>query len=264
MSGIRKILREPLAHFFALAALLFLVDWVFSATQKTRIVIDQQTVDYLVRQREELMLRALSADERSEVVQGFIEDEILYQEAYRRGLDRGDSRMRRNLILKMRGLLAGEVGQPDAAELRAYFGANRERFSRPASLDLTYIRFAASTEVPDRFLERLRDPDAAARHPEGARTLRATTGNYLAGAFGPAAAGAVLALPDDEWHGPLESRDGTLFVRITGHNPAVAADYEAVESYVRSDWLINRAQQVIREEVDRLRPDYEIVVENSS
>ena len=99
---ILRLLREPMLHFFALAALLFVLEAYFSAGQKTRIVVDQVTADYLIRQREDLELRVLDEAERASVVDAYVEDEILYREAYRRGLDQGDSRMRRNLILKMR------------------------------------------------------------------------------------------------------------------------------------------------------------------
>ena len=60
----RSFLKEPLVHFFVLAALLFAVERYFAAGQKTPIVVDQATADYLIRQREDLELRTLSAEER--------------------------------------------------------------------------------------------------------------------------------------------------------------------------------------------------------
>lgn len=88
---------EPLVHFLALAALLFVLDQVFSSTQKEKIIVDEQTADFLIKQREDLELRKLTPEERQETIAAFIEDEILYREAYKRGLDKGDTRMRRNL-----------------------------------------------------------------------------------------------------------------------------------------------------------------------
>jgi hypothetical protein len=121
--------REPLVHFLILAGLLFAFEHFWSARQKERIVVDRQTADFLIQQREELELRQLAPDERREIIESWIEDEILYREAYKRGLDK-DARTRRNLILKMRGLALSDLRDPTEAELRAYFEANRERAAR--------------------------------------------------------------------------------------------------------------------------------------
>ncbi len=101
----KRLLKEPLVHFLVLALLLFAIDYVFSSSQKERIVVDQQSIDYLIKQRADLELRELSAEEKQETIESYIDDEILLREAYKRGLNNNDSRMRRNMILKMRGLL---------------------------------------------------------------------------------------------------------------------------------------------------------------
>ena len=262
------LLREPLVHFFLLAAALFGVDFLFSASQKTRIVIDRQTAEYLVRQQEDLELRTLSEQEREETIQAYVEDEILYNEAYRRGLDRGDSRMRRNLILKMRGLLTGDLGEPTETELKQFFEAHRDRFSRSASFSLEHVYFERVDEVPDTLLEQLNGK--ADSTPGGVdssglvRQMSGMTQHAIAGAFGPVAAREIVEIEDARWHGPLESPDGVHFVRVVGRTPEVKASYESVQQYLRGDWLMDRSRSAIRSEVERLRDDYEILVEPDS
>jgi len=55
---------EPLVHFIALAVLLFVFEHVWSSAQKEKIIVDQQTVDFLIKQREDLELRKLTPEER--------------------------------------------------------------------------------------------------------------------------------------------------------------------------------------------------------
>lgn len=253
--------REPIVHFFLLAALLFALEAYFSAGQKTRIVVSQATADFLIRQREDLELRELDVDERADVIDAFVEDEILYHEAYRRGLDRGDSRMRRNMILKMRGLLTGEVTVPDDATLEAYYEQNRDRFVRSARYHIEQIFFEAGVEVPADFADTLaRDPDAD--HGVGQRrSMPQMTRTFIAGSFGPEAGSAVLAIDDDAWHGPFSSPLGVYFVRILGRQPEVAAEFDAVKSYLQGDWMMENSRALIRAEVERVAPDYEVVVE---
>lgn len=264
----RELLREPLVHFFALAALLFLINEIVSSTQKTQIVIDQQTADFLIRQREDLELRVLSEGERTETINAFIEDEILYNEAYVRGLDRGDSRMRRNLILKMRGLLSGDVGEPTEEELRAYFESNRSRFARPESLSLAQIFFDDPTAVPVDLREQLDaglDPVMVGTDSlQFRRSMPTMSRRYIVGTFGPDVARAIIAIDDDAWHGPLESAQGVHFVRVVERHPEVQAEFEFVERYLQGDWLMDRSRAAIRAEVEKVRPDYDIVIERDS
>jgi len=246
------------------------VDLLFSTSQKTRIVIDRQTAEYLVQQQEDLELRTLSEQEREETIEAYVEDEILYNEAYRRGLDRGDSRMRRNLILKMRGLLIGDLGEPTEAELKRYFEANRDRFSRPASFSLERVYFERAhfervDKVPDTLLEQLNgDPDSTTGSldfSELVRQMPNMTQRAIVGAFGPVAAREIIGADDARWHGPLESPDGVHFVRAVGRTPEVEASYESVQQYLPGDWLMDQSRSAIRSEVERLRDDYEILVE---
>ena len=262
---LKSVLKEPLLHFLLLAALLFAVDYIWSSMQKEKIVVDRQTVDFLIKQREDLELRKLSLEERRDTIESFVEDEILYSEAYRRGLDRGDSRMRRNLILKMRGLLVGEVKQPTEEELRQFFDENRERFSRPATQSLEHVFFSDSRNVPENLLERLRaglDPSSVGQSGRNlSRSLPQLSQREIAASFGAEAARAVLAIEDDQWHGPFESPRGVHFVRVVGREPAREAHYEDVRSYLEGDWMMFKSRQAIEQEVERLRDNYDVVIE---
>jgi hypothetical protein len=263
-----RLLSEPLTHFFALAVLIFAVNEVASSAHKTRIVVDRQTIDYLVRQREDLELRALSEAERADVVDAFIEDEVLYHEAYARGLDRGDGRMRRNLILKMRSLLTGDIPDPTDAQLKTYFEANRARFNRPATLDLEQVFFDDPAAVPTDLLVQLQaglDPrSVGVESVTLQRVMPRLSRRVIVSTFGPEVARAVTAIQDDAWHGPFESDHGRHFVRVTGRQPEVEVRFEDVARYLRGDWLMEQSRKAIRDEVERLRAEYEIVIEIDS
>ncbi len=261
----RSLLKEPLLHFFLLAALLFAVEQYFAAGQKTPIVIDQATADYLIRQREDLELRTLSAEERADTIDAYVEDEILYNEAYRRGLDRGDSRMRRNMILKMRGLLTGDLGEPTEAELRSYFEENRERFRRPSRLDLEHVHFRDPGSVPPDLIDALNGGlDPATVGDDGlqfSRRMPGMTRRLLSGTFGPEVARSVLAIDDDGWHGPFESAQGAHLFRVRARIPAMDADFDTVRQYLQGDWLMAESRKAILSEVDGLLDDYEVRLE---
>ena len=260
-----RLLREPLLHFLALAGFAFAANHYWVEEEKERIVVARQTVEHLVRQAADLQLRELSPAERDEVVAAFVEDEILYREAYRRGLDRSDSRMRQNLVRKMRGLLAGELGTPDEATLRAFYEANLERYTSPERLRLDHVYFSDPGAVPAGLRDRLRsgaDPAGEGeRFRPGAVSLRAVSMRDVVGMLGPSVARALVDLVDGEWAGPLESRMGVHFVRIVERTPPVVASYEDVARYVEGDWALAETRRLIEAEVERLAEGYEIVIE---
>ena len=261
-----RFAKEPLVHFLLLAALLFGLEQVFSSTQKDKIIVDQQTVEYLIKQREDLELRELGPEEREETIASFVEDEILYNEAYKRGLDRGDSRMRRNMILKMRGLLIGDLDQPTEEELRAYYQANLDQFTRPATISLDHVFFSDSAQVPQDLLEQLRgglDHTTVGGALLGyGPVLRNMSQRMLVGTLGADSARAILAIDDDDWHGPFESSRGTLFVRVAGRTPESQPSYEQVKSYIEGYWTMAASRRLIEQELGRLQQNYEVIIED--
>ena len=271
MPGLSTVLdrcrREPLVHFLVLAALLFGLDYVFSSTQKQKIIVERQTAEFLIQQREELELRRLTPEERRETIESYVEDEILYSEAYKRGLDKGDSRMRRNLIVKIRGLLIGDVKPPTEKELRNYFEANRAKFARPATQSLEQVFFSDPSKVPSGLLGELRqgrDPTTVGETGlVSGRTLPRASQQRLVGTFGAETARAILAIEDDQWHGPFESPRGAHFVRVVRREPAQEASYESVKSYLEADWIMAQSRKAIEQEIDRLRDAYHVIIQDA-
>ncbi len=263
--GLGKFLRrEPLVHFLALAALLFLLDAIWSGASREVIRVDRATIDFLVKQQEDLVLRKLTPEKRQQVIDGYIEDEILYREAYKRGMDK-NTRMRRNLILKMRGLALGDIKQPTDEELKRYFEANRARYSRPPTMSLMQVFYRDPSKVPEGLLDQLRagrDPKTVGEYLNGyGRSLSRVSKRELVGMLGTEAARPIVALQDNQWHGPFESIRGVHFVRIFDRQPPREGRYEKVKPYLEQEWMMAQSRIAIEKEVEKLRKDYDIVVE---
>jgi len=257
-------LREPLLHFMLLAGLLFLLDHWTTGKQKEEIVVSQQVIDFLVQQREDLELRELSFEERQETVEQFIEDEILYTEAYKRGLDRGDSRMRRNLVLKMRGLLAGEIREPSEEQLRAWYEENPERFTVPETWGFQQVFFSDPNAVPEGLLERLNDGLDSTSVGEDRmsipRNLAEANQRRLVSILGPKNTKTLLVTRTGQWIGALESPFGVHFARTVSYRPAFQQPYETVQRYLSGEWMLEQRRLRVEREIAGLRDDYNINV----
>ncbi len=258
-------LREPLFHFFVLASVLFLVDFLSTEALKDQVVVSRATADFLVRQREELLLRALSPQEKQDTVERYIDDEILYNEAYKQGLDRADSRMRRSLIRKMRSLLAGEIGDPSPEQLRAFYQSHKDRFVSTETWSYDHVFFSDPALVPDELLARLRgnlDPRSVGEDRFNLRNrMKTVTRRDLVIIFGPERTESLLSINDSQWHGPLQSAIGTHFIRLIGHNPPVDPPFESVEPYLEGEWRVVETKRRLDLELTALREQYAVIIE---
>jgi hypothetical protein len=258
-------LREPLFHFVVLASVLFLVDYLSTEALKDQVVVSRATADFLVRQREELLLRTLSPQEKQDTVEQYIDDEILYNEAYKQGLDRADSRMRRSLIRQMRSLLAGEIGDPSPEQLRTFYQSHKDRFVYAETWSYDHVFFSDPALVPDELIARLRgnlDPRSVGEDRFNLRNrMKAVTRRDLVIIFGPERTESLLSINDSEWHGPLQSAMGTHFIRLIGHNLPVDPPFESVVPYLESEWLVVETKRRLDLELTALRKQYAVIIE---
>jgi PPIC-type PPIASE domain len=256
--------REPLVHFLALAALLFVTYDLLMPSEPEPIVIDRASIDDLADQKAALLCRPLTDEERMSIVESAIDDAVLLREAYKRGLDR-DAVMLRHLVQKMRFVLGEEVREPSQAELRAYLAANRERYRGPPTVTLDHVFYADPARVPDELLAELQD----GRRSDGLGDPLSTLGDRLPrytlrdliGLVGPEVARRVFESPLGERHGPVQSERGVHLMRVVEHHPPSMPSFEELESYLRQDWTLDQQRRATAAKLAELRRKYRIVVE---
>jgi peptidyl-prolyl cis-trans isomerase C len=262
----KALSREPLAHFLALAALLFVAYDLLAPAEREAIVITQASIDELVRQQEELLARPLTDDERRAVTETTIDDEVLLREAYRRGLDR-DAVVRRHLVEKMRFILGEDAPEPTEAELKAYLAANRERYRAPQTVTLDHIFYADPATVPEGLLAQLQngakfDGLGDSLYMLGNRLPRYSLRDLI-GLMGSYVARRVFELPPGKWYGPMPSERGVHFVRVVEHHPPAMPGFAELEGYLRHDWTLDQQGRAIADKLAELRQNYRIVVEGA-
>jgi PPIC-type PPIASE domain len=259
------IFKEPITHFILASLLIFAVNYWTSGSQKEVIVINSQVRDYLVNAHEELRLKTLSEAEIAEVVENYIREEVLYREAYKRGLDKSDSRMRRNMIRKIYGLLAGKVPEPTEQNLRVFFNNNPEKFYQPATFVLNQVYFKDPSAIPDDISIILGKDEGTSEIGDTmmdfGRIIKNATPQLIARNFGSEAAKAVLSAKDTRWFGPFQSRYGVHFFRIQERVPASQWAYEDVSSNLPYLWRRAQIEKMMDDEFETISLGYQVVYE---
>ena len=246
------IVRDRLTHFLVGAGALFLVA---PTLDRNHISLSGGYLETLHgAQARRLGVSHLSVEGADEVDRRAVEDEVLYREALRLGLDRDDGLMREHLIQKML-LMAEDLGgasrEATRDELRAYFDRTRDRWRQAERVRLVHV-FATRRELAEGLVEGVRAFDAAHPYtvpPMGeafarSRDVRGGRVDYAA-TYGEAFAAAVFALTPGRWSAPIESRFGWHLVKVLEHAPGAPAAFDDVYEQVRLDYAVVHRHEAI-------------------
>lgn len=262
-STVNRLLHEPMTHFVVLAALLFGVYGISSLGGGEVLEVRQQDIDARIFTRELAAGRELTGEERDQVAALYIEEQILVREAVRLELD-NDARIHDMLAQKMRHVLSGDVIHPDEAELRAYYDANRDRYTSLETVSVIELVFDTADDPAEEALAML----AAGAEPEEVVALEPGTYSPLPRVnrldimyiFSEEFADSVFAAQINDWVGPYVSNRGQHWLRVTERAEAELAEFEEIVDRVRLDWIATEEDRLLQIEVDRLWDDYVIVI----
>ena len=258
----KRLLREPLVGFLLLGALIFW--WEDRRSGPEPVVIDPAAIDKLVEERELVLERSLTPDERIALAQYFVDQEILLREAVELGLHFSDGRVRHRLSDKMMFLLADEPSPPDAQALEAYYEANRDRYYTERRVSFEHRFFGDSESVAREALAEGAVDDFARQSFFWLGTRMEQMGvDDLASSFGIEFASALEAMPVQEWAGPVMSLRGWHLVRILAWHPAQPIPREHLEERLRTEWLADRRDAARAAVLEGLRERYDVIYRGS-
>jgi parvulin-like peptidyl-prolyl isomerase len=262
------ILREPLVWFVLLGGAIGLA-WVALAPAGTETIrIEPETLRALEKSQEELLGRPLTDEEREKTQEGFIDDEVLLREALRRGLQWSDGRVRQRLTRIMRASMTETVPDPSVAQLQAHFRENVDKYTTPESVTLEHVVFPWGEDVTEEELAEVLGKLRSGASPKDfgrslvavGRRMPRQTRSDLVRILGPDFADAAESLPFGEWQGPVESTRGVHLVRVVERHPPEVATFEAMEQYLRQEWIMTRTRELQQERIDEIRGRYEIEI----
>ncbi len=137
----KRILTEPLLHFFLIGAVFFALNIekfagnAYRDASRTIVVNEQNLVQFLRyrspdpdRAAAAALLSAMSRTESENLIRSYVEEEALFREAQSLNLMDNDEAIRQRLIQQTKYLIENtsvDVGEADIEALRGYFEENR-------------------------------------------------------------------------------------------------------------------------------------------
>lgn len=270
-------LREPLVHFLALGAGLFLL-WHFIGDRHTAppesIVITPGQVERLAQQWTRTRLRPPSAEELAGLVEQEIDEEILYREAMAMGLDRGDLVIRQRLAVKMDFLTddVNALAPPTDAELQTFLDQHPDKFNHEVltSFAQVYINVSqrgegASAEAA-RVLTLLNGQASSDWQSLGDQLplpneYEAAGEAEVVRLFGRQFAKELSGLPVGRWSGPVKSGYGLHFVLVRKRTPGRTPALQEVRDAVVHEWQTSQRQELSANLRRQRRAQYAVTVQ---
>ncbi len=275
---LKSVLKEPLLHFLAIGAALFLYfHWSGSGSGPTssRIVLSAGQIESLAAAFTRTWQRPPTDAELKGLMDDWVREEIAVREAMGAGLDRDDTIIRRRLRQKMEFLVEdfAAAAEPTEEELRAWLAAHPDRFRSEPQVALRQVfvspeRRGQRAEADARaILARLQAVGAEARIDDLGDSIMLPQDIPLgplgdvARTFGREFAERIEKVTPGSWTGPVESGYGLHLVLVRERVEASAPDLATVRPAVEREFQADRRTRQLAALYERLLEKYTVVIE---
>ena len=133
---------KKLLAFFSIGLVIFVLDILFEdlSDDKTIVIFDSE-LNGLIDTWTNQVGREPNENELNGIINQLVDEEILYREALKLGLDKNDIIIKRRLSQKIGFLKQEEVKMPSAKEVEEYFKNNQSTYLVPKKYTFTHVYF---------------------------------------------------------------------------------------------------------------------------
>lgn len=264
---IKKILTSPLVVFAILGTGFFFV-YKQIKVSKEEITISQQEIAILIQQNQELSPSPLTDSEKENIIQGYIDDEVLIREARKSGIDQTDSRVRKRMLQVMRSTLTENIPDPTFTQLQNFFEESIDRYTSDSSRSFVHVFFEFTNEnIPDldektiAILNSTSDLGSLGDFFMSGHRFPEYSFKQTASIFGRNFSEEIFREEVDKWFGPVDSQFGKHYVYVFAiHDPSVP-QFEDVEQYLKQDYIFDKMRESQQKKIDEMKTNYNIIIE---
>lgn len=273
-----KIFRDPIVHFVLIGLALVAINHAWSnyqGEQGRTITVSAAELDRLSALWANTAGRLPTGEDKQQIIDQYVQQEVLVREAERLGLGDEDTIIQRRLAQKMDFLVSGEskAADPTDAELKAWFEQNSYKFAAPERRSFVHIYLS-----PEKHGGTIETVAASALNAAQSgtdwkslgdpfiqkRSYAALPESEVTRLFGPDFASAIFKLDAGQWSAPIGSAFGLHLVRIETIDGAAEARFEPIKAEVAAAWQEDRSSKAKQVALEELVSGYDVVIEDSA
>ena len=258
-SRVGKAVRDPLFAFLVAGVALFGGYQIIERAQKPPVVFTPQVEQAMVEEYEMLVGRPATAADKARIKRDYLAEELLFREAIDRNMHLTDGETRKQLVDKVRYLIAGAPLEPTDEQLVNHYADNLAQYRAEPRTSFTQVYRAQKPADAALLLAQL---NAGERIPSDDFWLGRTFPRYgdsmVRGIFGQPFVATLKTAPDGRWFGPVQSPRGWHFVRKSESIPAAMIPFPAIKDQVRQDYMIAHSEAAIDKALSGLKEKYDV------
>jgi hypothetical protein len=277
---LKRLVREPLLHFSAMALLVFAVYYALGPGEERptgQITVTAAKIQQMTAVFARTWQRPPTAAEAKGLIDDYVREEIYVREALALGLDADDTIIRRRLRQKMEFMTASATDSvaPTDAELETYLAAHPEKFQVEPMLAFEQV-FLDSARHGDKLKDTVTSTlqiltSAAAGEATAVgdpsllpAELPLSPKQAVVQIFGPDFAAAVEAATLGQWSGPFKSSFGIHLVKLAAREPGRVPSLNEARDAVLREWSNDKRLEAERQQLEALLKRYGVKIEYPS
>ncbi|WP_445360149.1 peptidyl-prolyl cis-trans isomerase [Microbulbifer sp. EKSA005] len=278
--------REPLVHFSIIALVLFVVAELLieengTNFEDTLLISEDILIEHLQFQKKTFnqsfarrYWEGLTQPEKSDLINDYIKEEVLYREALNLGLQKHDQIIRRRLIQKLDYVNGGFSSNTDISEedLENYFQLYREKYRIEASITFTHVFFDFRRHSKEKLEKTVKQSlnhliKQSVPFEESAfygdrfifhRNYADRTPHLVASHFGDDLAERIFQLPLNTWSGPFKSPYGLHLILVSENKTSRLPNFRETAPLVLEDYRRNKMEENRQLRIQELLAGYRI------
>lgn len=253
-----RLITQPLLWFIVISLCIFILDYLIPEGRDEIFVSDAQK-DRIALLWKTQTGEDASTQELASLVDNWIEEEVLFREALRLGLDQDDSIVRRRLVQKLGFIAEAQMGsEPEIGELESYYSQNILDYTLPLRYSFRQLYFPDQVSAEAKLSQAKSGEDISSTGTTSmlndAYAFRSELD--IDSTFGSGFSSQLIGLSVLEWQGPIKSSFGYHLVYVTSIHAEEAAPFNSVLDSIGSDYQQFQKVNARQRYVDALLDDY--------
>ena len=251
--------------FLVIGLCLYLIDTSINADEDKNIFVSDQEILSLVSAWKSQVGRDPTDDEVYRIINSLIEEEILYREALKLGLDSEDKIIKRRLAQKITFLKQETFADKlSKEELNNFFNANRENYYIDATYSFSHYFFSFENDSNKRANDAYLKVNSSEKINSDPFFLGKNFANEnlknIGRNFGKNFTNLIQETKLNQWSSPIESAYGHHLIYISDYKEGYYPIIDEVLNQVKVDLLQSKRDTAIKDYLDEVKTEYIVII----
>ncbi len=257
-------MKTRLGLFILIGLFLYLVDYRFSYEEDlNQIIIPDDEVLGLIRTWRDQVGRDPSDEEIVRIINNLVNEEILYREGLKLGLDKSDRIIKRRIAQKIEFLKQNDQ-EPSAEDLQSFYIKNQSKYIVEDLYTFSHHYFSnqdnAEVKAKKGLTNILKGNKVESDPFILGSDLNLMAKNDIKKNFGNSFYESLILINENSWSDPIASDYGFHIVlikkKVSGYIPSLNQIYQKVYS----DFIIMKRKENVINFLDEIKEEYEVII----